>query len=86
MATEKGQALIELAVGMFVLVLVISALVAISGYIVAGLKAQNSVRSSAVSSGKAVEVDDFAAEWFFGGVKTFDVSEKAVMPPREILR
>jgi hypothetical protein len=44
------------------------------------------VRSSAVSSGKAVEVDDFAAEWFFGGVKTFDVSEKAVMPPREILR
>jgi hypothetical protein len=42
--------------------------------------------SSAVSSGKAAEGNDFAAEWFFGGVKTFDVSEKAVMPPREILR
>ena len=38
---RKGQALLELAVGMFTLTLLVSALVAFAIYIVGSLKAQN---------------------------------------------
>ena len=84
--SRSGQAMIELAIGMFTLILVVSALAAFTVYIVGSLKAQNSVRSSSVHADSSVEVDEFAAEWFFGGRRTMDVSEKVVMPGREILR
>ena len=84
--SRSGQAMIELAIGMFTLILVVSALAAFTVYIVGSLKAQNSVRSSSVHADSLVEVDEFAAEWFFGGRRTMDVSERAVMPGREILR
>jgi hypothetical protein len=85
-AFRTAQAMIELAIGMFTLILVVSALAAFTFYIVGSLKAQNSVRSSSVHADNSVEVDEFAAEWFFGGRRTMDVSEKVVMPRREILR
>lgn len=84
--SRSGQAIIELAIGMFTLILVVSALAAFTFYIVGSLRAQNSVRSSSVHADNSVEVDEFAAEWFFGGRRTMDVSEKVVMPRREILR
>lgn len=84
--SRSGQAMIELAIGMFTLILVVSALAAFTFYIVGSLRAQNSVRSSSVHADSSVEVDEFAAEWFFGGRRTMDVSEKVVMPRREILR
>lgn len=47
MVTEKGQAMVELAVGMFALVLVVSALSSFAVYIVKGLEAERHVRAEA---------------------------------------
>lgn len=47
MATKKGQAMIELAIGMFALVLVVSALSSFTFYIVRGLDAERHVRADA---------------------------------------
>lgn len=47
MVTEKGQAMVELAVGMFALVLVVSALSSFAVYIVKGLEAEREVRADA---------------------------------------
>ena len=79
-----GQALMELAVGMFALALVVSALCGFSLYIVKSLRAQNSLRSGTGRSSVTdkVEFDDFAAEHVFGG-KTLKISEKVEMPPTE---
>lgn len=79
MRTEKGQALMELAVGMFALALVVSSLCAFALYIVKSLRVQNSLRSSAPQpSGEKVEL---------GGIleqvtthKYLVVDEKVVMP------
>lgn len=80
----RGQALMELAVGMFALALVVSALCGFSLYIVKSLKAQNSLRSGTGRSSVTdkVEFDAFAAEHVFGG-KTLKISEKVEMPPTE---
>lgn len=47
MGTEKGQAMMELAIGMFALVLVLSALSSFTIYIVKGLDSQRYVRAEA---------------------------------------
>lgn len=47
MVIEKGQAMIELAVGMFALVLVVSVLASFTVYIVKGLEAERHVRADA---------------------------------------
>lgn len=47
MGTEKGQALTELAIGMFALVLVVSALSTFVVYIVKGLDAEREIRAEA---------------------------------------
>jgi hypothetical protein len=83
--TRRGQALMELAVGMFALALVVSALTGFAVYIAKSLRSQNSVRSSSKSSDATVEVEAFAAEWIFGREK-LNVGEKAVMPPTTILK
>ena len=82
---RRGQALMELAVGMFALALVVSALAGFAVYIAKSLRSQNTVRSSFKSSDTTVEVDKFAAEWIFGKEK-MDVREKVVMPETTILR
>jgi hypothetical protein len=83
--SRRGQALMELAVGMFALALVVSALAGFAVYIAKSLRSQNSVRSSSKSSDTTVEVDSFAAEWIFGKEK-MDVREKVVMPETTILK
>lgn len=45
MVTKKAQAMMELAIGMFALVLVVSALASFSIYIIKGLEAQAVVRA-----------------------------------------
>ena len=84
-AFKRGQSLMELAVGMFALALVVSALAGFAVYIAKSLRSQNSVRSSSKSSDTTVEVDSFAAEWIFGKEK-MDVREKVVMPETTILK
>ena len=57
---RRGQALVELAAGMFALALVVSALCLFAVYIVNSLRVQNSLRSSAPQPNKPVKVEDFA--------------------------
>jgi hypothetical protein len=89
MGTEKAQALMELAVGMFTIALVVSLLTAYAMYIAKSLKAQNTLRSgnSASSSSKSdtVEVGEFAGEHLFGKSK-LQIREKVVMPSTVIIK
>jgi hypothetical protein len=78
MATRKAQAMVELAVGMFALALVVSALAGFAVYIAKSLRAQNMARSSSPSSDTRVDVGAFAGEWVFGRQK-LEVQEK--VPP-----
>ena len=79
MRTEKGQALMELAVGMFALALVVSALCGFAIYIVKSLRVQNSLRSSAPQpSGEKVELGGILEE--VTSHKYLVIEEKVVMP------
>ena len=85
---RKGQAVIELAVGMFTLALVASALFGFAVYIARSLEAQNALRtkdSGENSRSDSVEVDDFAAQYVFGR-EALDIDERVQMPERTILR
>ena len=82
---RRGQALMELAVGMFALALVVSALAGFAVYIAKSLRSQNTVRSSSESSDTTVQFDSFAAKWIFGG-ESVGVREKVAMPMTEILK
>lgn len=90
---RKGQSFFELALGMFALSLVISALATFAVYIVRSLKLQSEVRleagqSAMVSSGSdmtaaqrsdSIELDSVAAEYFFGSNEA-TINEKAYLP------
>jgi hypothetical protein len=96
MATRRrtGQALVELAVGMFAFALVVSAVIGFAMYIVtaldmrrtmradAGCRAMRSIGSSIVTSrdSKDVEIDAMAAEYVFGS-EDVSVKEKVSLPP-----
>ena len=82
---RRGQALVELAVGMFTLAFVVSALVTFAVYIAKSLKMQNSLRTDSSSQHAEVELSDFAAKHVFG-TSTLKIREKVVMPSTEILR
>ncbi len=87
MATShrSGQALVELAMGMFTIALVVSALTAFAVYIAKSLKMQNSLRTGSASQQDKVELSQFAAENVFG-TSVLVVKEKVVMPNTEIPR
>ena len=82
---RRGQALVELAVGMFTLALVVSALATFAVYISKSLKMQNSLRTGSASQQDKVELSQFAAENVFG-TSVLVVKEKVVMPNTEIPR
>lgn len=102
MGTEvgrRGQALIEMAVGMFALSLVLAALFAFADYIVKGLKVQRELRASAglpalnlpgdvgyVSkvASDTVEVEPFAAEYLFG-TSQLKIREKVSLPGMSLI-
>ena len=79
MATRRAQALVELALGMFALALVTSALCVFAVYIARSLRVQNTARGSAPEPAEPVEVGDFA-ERYFTGTKTLKISERVEMP------
>ena len=81
---RRGQALMELACGMFALALVVSALCAFAVYIAKSLEAQNAVRTGVEKTHK-IEFSSFAAEHVFGTDK-MTVKESVRMPSRTILK
>lgn len=100
MGTDKrrGQALIELALGMFALALVLAALFAFAAYSVQSLDAQRKARSEAgtraVAAGftatertarRTVELDALAADYVFGRKeKKIEITEKVYFPPLKL--
>ena len=82
---RRGQALMELTVGLFALALVVSALCGFAVYIAKSLRMQNSLRIGASSQHDEVEVSDFAAGYVFG-TDTLRLHEKVKMPPTVILK
>ena len=87
MATDakRGQALVELAVGMFAFALVVSALCGFAVCIVKSLKMQNSLRMGNSSQSETVKFDSFAAKHVFG-TDSLRLKERVVMPPMTILK
>jgi len=85
MRTKRGQAMIELAVGMFAVALVVSALCGFAIYIARSLEMQNSLRVKSPSQHDEMQVSDFAAQYIFGK-RTIDIREKVVMPSTVILK
>ena len=86
MRTRRGQALMELAVGMFALALVVGALCAFAVFMAKSLKVQNSLRSSAPQpSGEEV---DFNIVLFRGdGDKhVLKIEERVQMPSTAIAK
>lgn len=85
---RAGQALMELAVGLFALALLVSALCGFTIYIAKSLRAQNALRGSGSGSKSAsdrVEVGDFAAQHVFGS-RVLRIHEKVVMPQTVIAK
>ena len=85
MATRarRGQALMELAVGLFALALVVSALCGFAIYIVKSLRAQNGLRSGGGTSTKSDEVvvGDFESRYVFGR-DVLKIDAKVQLPER----
>jgi len=77
--THRGQALMELALGLFALLLLVTALTAFAAYIVRSLKMQNSLRVKSSSQHDAVEVSPFAVDNLFG-TQRLEIRERVVMP------
>ena len=73
--TRRGQALIELAVGMLTLALIVSALCVFVRYITRSLEIENHIRAPGQATHTAeVQLDDFAADKVFG-TRTLDIKE-----------
>ena len=67
MRTKQGQALMELAVGMFTLALLLSVIFAFTHYIARSLEIQNHLRSSGQATyADKIKLDDFAEKEVFG--------------------
>lgn len=83
MRTKRGQALMELAVGIFTLALVVSALCGFAVYIVKSLRVQNSLRSSAPQpSGEKVELGGILEQ--VTAHKCLIVDEHVAMPQTNV--
>lgn len=89
MATERslsrrGQALMELVVGMFAFVLVVTALCGFAVYIAKSLKMQNSLRTGASTQTASVEFTTFGAKYVFGAER-LTIKESVSMPGTAIV-
>jgi len=84
---HRGQALMELACGMFAVALVVSALCGFAVYIATSLRAQNRLRAGMLSGGgvrsasDSVEVGEFSSRYLFGK-STLEVRERVEMPAK----
>lgn len=86
MATRlrRGQALMELAVGMFTLALVVAALCGFATYIAKSLEIQNALRVGGKRN-DTVDVSSPMSEYVFGS-ETLKISETLDWPQTTILR
>lgn len=87
MRTERGQALMEMAVGMFALALVVSVLCLFAVYIARSLEIQNFLRENGKTNSKSDSVA--AGSWTaanFTGSETLTIRERIVFPDRMIGR
>jgi len=82
---RRAQAMIELAMGMFALALVVSALCGFAIYVVKSLEMQNSLRVGKSSQSDELEVAEFAGEYIFGRTKV-PIKEQVKMPMTTIAR
>lgn len=80
----RGQALMELAVGLFALALVVSALCGFAHYVAKSLRVQNELRVGGRRS-DSVEISSWAAQHVFGA-ETLKISEKLNWPSTTILK
>ena len=85
MATRRAQAMVELAIGMFAVALVISAVTLFAVFIARSLREQNSARGPSPVHADPVEVDAFA-ETYFAGRKTLSTNERVDMPSTVIMQ
>lgn len=81
---RRGQALMELAIGMFTLALVICALCGFAVYIAKSLHVQNHLRTGGQKT-DTVDVDDFTAKYVFGSGKIL-IRERLRLPETTILK
>jgi len=81
MRTRRGQAMIELALGMLALVMVVSALCGFAVYVARSLEVQNSARSGSRVSGGDVKVGVFIGGYTIESLK---VESSVKMPSRAI--
>ena len=85
---RRGQALIELAVGLFTLALVVSALCGFAVFIARSLTAQNELRTASGGTNAhsdSVAVGDFSSHYVFGR-DALEIRERVEMPERTILK
>ena len=93
---RRGQAFIELALGMLALSLVLASRFSFAAYISGAMKLQQETRASAgrkamhsnalnvtETRSDSIEVEEFAAEWIFKKDK-IEMKEKVVMPSLSI--
>ena len=67
MRTRRGQALIELAIGMFTVALILGALFYFVRYIARSLEIENHIRKPGQGTyADSIQLDDFAANKIFG--------------------
>ena len=85
MRTRRGQALMELAVGMFAIALVTGCICVFAIFIAKSLRVQNSLRSPAPQpSGAKVEFGEFL--YRVVGRHWLVVDEKVSLPPTTIVK
>ena len=85
MRTRRGQAMMELAAGMFAITLIVSSLCAFAVFMAKSLKVQNSLRSSAPQpSGEKVPLGDFL--YGIVGQHHLFVDERVSMPPTSVAK
>lgn len=85
MRTRRGQALLELAAGMFALSLVVSAITVFATFEVKTLKLQNSLRSSTpLMSGEKFDLGTVLESAF--GLHWLRIEEHLFTPPLEIVK
>ena len=76
---RRGQAMTELAVGLFALALVVSALCGFAVYVAKSLRVQNELRVGGQKTDR-VEATGLTADYVFG-TEALTISERLVWPP-----
>ena len=80
--SRRGQAMAELAAGLFALALVVSALCGFAVYIAKSLRVQNELRVGGQKTDR-IEATGLTADYVFGA-ETLTVSERLVWPPTSL--